>query len=277
MRQRNIGDRQQIYINNICLKGVISGISRVESGEMKGTLEAYILDEYGDTQDFWFPDDGIADEQAERRRSRSMMPPEYVYKRGRDFDWTLYGESVEYQKKIANAFVMRFEDFRREGRGVYISSQTKGSGKTLLACCLANEIIQSRDLAVKFIGITEYIELLKGKSEQEKDVVKGILESGLLILDDIGAEASEKEWISNAVFRLVDYRDKHMLPTIYTSNYEMEKLPGDDRIVNRIIGHSIPLPMPEVSVRNIKAKEKTGAFLKSVLSESNGDAFSGKE
>ena len=277
MRQRNIGDRQRICIGNICLEGVIENISVVDTDSTKGTLEAYCFDEYGSTQDFWYSDNAMPGGEVERRRSRSMMPPEYVYKRAKDFKWSKYNEITEQQKKIANAFVVRFDDFRREGRGLYIYSKTKGSGKTLLACCLANEIMERLDISVKFVSITEYIELLKGKTDQEKEIVKSIFDCRLLVLDDIGAEVTEKEWINNSVFRLVDYRDKNMLSTIYTSNYKMEDLPGDERTVNRILGHSIPVPMPEFSVRSMKAKEKTGAFLKSVLLGNQGDAFAIKE
>lgn len=272
MRQRNIGDRQQIYIGNICLEGVIENIHVVETEKMKGTLEGYNLDQYGSTHDFWYPDGSSIEGEVEHRRSRSMMPPEYVYKRASDFKWDLYGEDTTQQKKIANAFILQFQDFRREGRGVYIFSDTKGSGKTMLACCLANEIMKRVDLSVKFITVPEYIELCKSKVEQDRDVCKSIFDSSLLLLDDIGVE-NDKDWIANAVFRLVDYRDKNMLPTIYTSNYMMKDLPGDDRTVSRIIGHSVPLILPNVSIREIKAKEKTGEFLKRVLSKSEEDAF----
>jgi len=53
----------------------------------------------------------------------------------------------------------------------------------------------------------------------------------------------------------------------------MEDLPGDDRTLSRILGHSIPVPMPELSVRSLKARKKTDEFLKKVLNESQEDVF----
>ena len=135
----------------------------------------------------------------------------------------------------------------------------------MLACCLANEIMERVDTSVKFITVPEYLELIKEKNESSKEMVRTIKECGLLILDDIGIESGKQSWINEAIFYLVDYRDKHILPTIYTSNYDMEKLPGDERTIDRIIGHSIPLKMPEYSVRRNSAKEKTGNFLKAIL------------
>lgn len=265
MRQRNVGDRQQIFTNNTCLEGVITNISVIDEGEQKGVLESYSLDNYGITQDFFYPDSENLNERVERRRSLSMIPPEYVYKKAAQFDWTLYGEEMTPQKKIANAFIVKFSEFRKQGRGLYIFSETKGSGKTMLACCLANEIMDRVDTSVKFITAPEYVELIKEKNESSKEIVKSIKECGLLIFDDIGIESGKQGWIDEAIFYLIDYRDKHMLSTIYTSNFGMESLPGDERSIDRIIGHSVPLKMPEYSVRRNRAKEKTGNFLKEVL------------
>lgn len=92
------------------------------------------------------------------------MPKEYVYKRGKDFKWDCYGGSdTGAQKNIANAFIARYPEFRKSGRGLYIHSRTKGSGKTLLACCLANEVMEKYDAVVKFIQVLDWIDLVKKK------------------------------------------------------------------------------------------------------------------
>lgn len=267
MRQRNIGERQQIFTNSICIDGVITSITRVDNGDMRGCLEQYAIDDYGETQSFWYPDNEITSGRVESRRNRSMIPPEYVYKKANDFNWSKYSENVEAQKKIANSFIIHFQDYRREGRGLFIFSKTKGSGKTMLACCLANEVMSRYDTSVKFITVPEYIELITEKNEAAQECKNSLKECGILILDDIGAENSKQEWISSALFRLIDYRDKNILPTIYTSNYEMDALPEDERTVDRIIGHSVPLKMPEFSVRRNQAEAKTGEFLRQVLKE----------
>lgn len=59
-----------------------------------------------------------------------------------------------------NAFVKRFDMFRKHGSGLYIYSDTKGSGKTMLACCIVNEVLKEFDIPVKFISMPEYIELV---------------------------------------------------------------------------------------------------------------------
>ncbi len=195
------------------------------------------------------------------------MPKEYVYKTAAHFDWAQYGEDVTAQKKIANAFVKRFDTFRKQGRGLYIYSATKGSGKTMLACCIANEVLKKIDIPVKFISMPEYIETVKDKSEGAKEKIKSVLEAALLIVDDIGATTEDREWISNAIFRLVNRRHEDLLPTIYTSNVPIEKLKTDDRIVSRIYEDSVPVIMPEVSIRQKKADKDRSKFLRQVLEE----------
>ena len=44
MRQRNIGDRQQIYIGNLCLEGVIDKIFMVDGKDAKGVIESYSVE-----------------------------------------------------------------------------------------------------------------------------------------------------------------------------------------------------------------------------------------
>ena len=195
------------------------------------------------------------------------MPVEYVYKTGKDFDWDKYGEDITAQKRIVNAFVMEFDSFRREGRGLYIFSKTRGSGKTMLACCTANEILKKHDLTVKYINVPDYIELVKEKDESSREKREAIMNAGLLILDDVGAQVENKEWITTALFRLIDRRYTNHYPTIFTSNVRIEELKTDERIADRIYAVSAPIIMPEVSVRKQIADRCTREFLSRVMQQ----------
>lgn len=269
MQRTNIGDQRQISTNGTLLKGIVQSVSYVECEDFKGLLESYNLDGYGVTQDYFVPDGTVLDAKTIQRKSRSMMPLEYVYKSAKDFKWSMYCEDVETQKKIANIFVVKFEEFKKQGRGLFISSKTKGSGKTFLACCIANEVLKNHDISVKFVTVPDYLEIIKDKDK--KDLTREILNCSLLILDDIGVETDKQEWINNALFRLVDSRKNRMLPTIYTSNYAMDKLPGEERITERVVECSVPLVMPEQNIRRQKAEEKTKDFLQEVMKDDSGE------
>lgn len=242
-------------------------VSGIQTNSQTGLLVDYEIEDYGETGPFFLPDDRILKEQIAGRQSRSWMPKEYVYKRACDFDWTQYGGNIDYQKKVANAFVVNFSKFRSQGRGLYIYSSTKGSGKTMLACCITNEILRTNDIPVKFISTPEYIELVKDKGEGAKTKISAILDAVLLIVDDIGATTEDKDWISNAIFRLVNRRHENLLPTIYTSNVPIERLKCDDRITSRIYEDSVPVMMPEISIRKKKADKSRQEFLDQVMKE----------
>lgn len=254
-------------MSNIWGLATATKISRVDTD----TFHGYLLQEKYEcgyeTGDTWLPDGAVTDHQIDARRDRSLIPVEYVYKTAKDFDWYKYGEDVSLQKKIVNAFIVEFDSYRREGRGLYIFSRTRGSGKTMLACVIANEILKKRDITVKFISMPDYIELIKEKDDYSREKRESLMDAGLLILDDIGAQVENKDWISTALFRLVDRRYTSHLPTIFTSNVSMEDLKTDDRISDRIYAVSTPVIMPEVSIRKQIADKHTKEFLDRIMTE----------
>lgn len=227
-------------------------------------LVDYEIENYGETAPFIIPGNAGVNYLADDRRNRSGMPKEYVYKTGRDFNWNLYDTDIEIQKKISNAFVIHFKEFRKQGRGLYIHSQAKGSGKTMLACCLANEVLKTHDISVKFISMPEYIELVKDKRDEKIQQRETILDAALLILDDIGAAVEDKEWIRNSIFRLINRRHENLLPTIYTSNVPIDKLKCGERVTSRIYEDSFQLSMPEISIRMKKADISKAEFFRQV-------------
>ena len=201
------------------------------------------------------------------RRVHSMMPVEYINKNANDFKWDIYGDSVPDQtKRVVNAFIINYKKFEKEGMGLYIYSNAKGSGKTLLSCCLLNEVINRYDVSAKFINILDYLELTKKgySSPTDKEEKDSIMHTRILILDDLGVEVS-KDWINTTLYNLINFRYSNKLITIITSNASIEKLKMDERIKERISEKCIPIHMPEISIRTKKAREKNAEFLKTVM------------
>lgn len=203
---------------------------------------------------------------SENRKEQSLLPTEYIDKTAKDFKWDIYGTDVEQQKKIINAFIINFDKWLEKGKGLYIYSEVPGSGKTLLACCLINELIYKRDINVKFISVVDLIELSKVKNKADEYDIKlnSVSNCKVLVLDDIGTEAS-KEWIEQFLYGFIDHRKKFKLITIYTSNIKPSNLKLNDRIKSRINETSIPIALPEVSIRDIKARKENKEFLEDVL------------
>lgn len=264
-----IGDRQQTSMSDIWGLSTVTKVEKIKTDTMNGLLVYHRYEDVGyDTQAVFLEDGTVLDSRLDERRSRSGMPLEYVYCTGKSIDWGKYGtENITPQKNIVNAFVVNFEVFQREGRGLYFYSNTKGSGKTMIACAVANEILKTHDISVKFISVADYIELVKAKDDSSRECVKAVLEAGLLILDDVGAQVENKDWITTALFRLIDRRYANHYSTIFTSNVPVESLQTDSRISDRIYAMSVPVIMPEINIRKQIADKHTEDFLRGILSE----------
>lgn len=235
----------------------------LESQGKKYLVNDYNIEDYGESS-------FVMNTQynGEFRRVRSMMPFEYLDKRANDFKWDVYeGKVSEETKNIVNAFVIKFETFRKSGKGVYIYSNTKGSGKTLLTCCLLNEIVERYGIGAKFINILDYLDLTKKgySSASDKEERDSISRTSLLVLDDMGVEGVSKDWINTTLYQLINFRYSNNLITIITSNVAIEELKVDDRIKDRINAMCIPIHMPEVSIRRKESSRENAEFLKSIM------------
>ena len=199
----------------------------------------------------------LTDESTTFRRVRAKIPFEYMDKFIRAFDWRFYvGMNTVDQQGIINKFVAHFEEFRVKGMGLYIYSKTKGSGKTMLSCCILNELSNRYPVSVKFINILDLLEETKNSFKGTDDVLKSLYEASVLVIDDIGVQM-KKEWIDMVLFKLINTRYNGHLPTIYTSNVELIQLKLDERITDRITSNCIEVHIPETPVRSIvKSAEK---------------------
>lgn len=233
----------------------------LEDGKMCD-LVSYNVKDYG----FAEYAENIEVSNGDFRRSRSMIPLDYADAYMDKFLWDIYDSDIAISKKIAESFITHFHEYQKSGKGLYIFSRTKGSGKTFLACAMSNEIMKNMDICVKFISVPELLEMTKKSyrdfaKEEDLDRIK---DAELLVLDDIGTE-TKKEWVDTELFRLINFRYSNRKATIFTSNVEMDMLKLNDRIVDRIYRRSLRLPLPEKSVRSMQADKENMKFMQNIL------------
>lgn len=227
----------------------------------------YEIDNYGSASFLNKP----TPKNGEFRGCQSMISSEYIGVRAKDFDWMAYGADNQIAKEgraLANSFVINFQKWREKGKGLYIFSATKRTGKTFLSFCLANEVMERCDANLKYINIIDYFDLTKrtyGSAEDREEKDK-IMKAAVLVLDDIGVEVS-RDWMNTKLYQLLNYRSLHKLVTVMTSNYKVEQLNADDRVKSRINDICIPLHIPEVPVGEMKSDEGNADFLRSVMME----------
>lgn len=215
--------------------------------------------------EYLLPAAGVTAEESEFRKIRAMMPFEFLDVRAKDFQWSRYQGDVTVAKEMVNRYILHYEKLRNKGMGLYIYSGIKGSGKTMLACCLLNEITKRYKGVVKFVNILDFLEMTKKGFSGDDEDVNNIRHAGLLVVDDIGVQMS-KEWIDTVLYSLVNDRYVNRLPTIYTSNIPVNRLKMDDRITDRIESTTYSVQLPEESIRKAMREQQKQKLLQEIES-----------
>lgn len=180
-------------------------------------------------------------------------------------------ESVENAKravKAINYWLNEFEAMKERGMGLYLYSNTKGSGKTRISVSIANELMYEKQQRVKFATSLDIINEIKAswdrKGESESKLLFDLSTVDVLIIDDFGTEQA-KDWIGERFYQIVNTRYVDKKITIFTSNYSLDRLNYDDRITNRIKERTFPIPFPEESVRDLIAKNNMRELMQGMM------------
>lgn len=154
--------------------------------------------------------------------------------------------------KAINYWVSNISEMQESGIGLYIFSNTKGSGKTLTVCSLANELMRKHQKLVKFTTSLRILDEIKAtwgeNGNAEGKLIEDLSRAEILIIDDFGAD-SGKDWINERFYSIINGRYVEKKVTIFTSNCQISELKYDERITNRILERSLQIPFPEESVR----------------------------
>ncbi len=203
-----------------------------------------------------------------RTADRTGVPDEYYDADMSKFKFDSYSADMSKIKRFADSFFGDYQKWMNNSKGLYLWSKTPGSGKTFLACCMAKSVMIKYDVQMRFVTAPDYIAAVGDSYKRERGEIDGsqiYRECGLLVLDDIGAQAGNKDWHKQEMFRLINTRMSKGLVTIYTSNMPPEDLNVDDRTKDRIIKTAICIRMPEESIRRRKAVNAQDEFLKSIM------------
>jgi DNA replication protein DnaC len=103
-----------------------------------------------------------------------------------------------------------------------------GCGKTHLAAAIANRCVE-RGQPVLFITVPDLLDHLRAAfapaSPAEYDArFEQVRTAPVLILDDLGTESSTP-WAQEKLFQIFNYRYNARLPTVITTNHDLEEIP----------------------------------------------------
>lgn len=120
-----------------------------------------------------------------------------------------------------------------------------GSGKTHLAAAIANESIRAHRLKSLFMIVPDLLDHLREAFNPKSEVTyderfETIRSVPLLVLDDLGTE-NATTWAREKLYQIVNHRYNAQLPTVITTNQDIESI--DERIRSRISDVSLVQPL----------------------------------
>lgn len=213
----------------------------------------------------------------DKRLTFANIPKEFSALTIKSFDSEIYKSKDDVKlariaKRLAVNYVSNFEEeFESIGKGLYLYSSTKGSGKTRLAVSIGNAILNAKHKQVKFVTSLDILKEIKNTYNRESkytesQLIESINGVQVLIVDDIGVEQSTP-WVNEILFSIFDTRMKYNRVTIFTSNCPMENLKHDDRLRSRIFKMAIPVEMPEEDIREKQSKYQNRELQDLLLAE----------
>lgn len=169
-------------------------------------------------------------------------------------------------EKYIKAWLDNFREMEHEGIGLYLYSNTKGSGKTRMAASIANYLMNEYDAQVKFVTSLDIISEIKATWDKtgdtdfqsESQLMNYLNTTQVLFIDDFGTEKHNNQvgWLDDKFYQIINTRYTNRLITIFTSNFSLADLKYDDRIINRIKERTYPVHFPEESVRDLIAESR---------------------
>ncbi|SHF79988.1 DNA replication protein DnaC [Caldanaerobius fijiensis DSM 17918] len=118
--------------------------------------------------------------------------------------------------QAARDYAERFELYAEKGLGLMFHFEGYGTGKTHLACAIANHLIREKQVGVIFGNTASLFSDLR-----ELDDIAPMLEElkrvDLLIIDDLGKERPT-EWVAEKTYEIINSRYENLKPIIVTTN-----------------------------------------------------------
>lgn len=167
---------------------------------------------------------------------------------------------------VAQNYAKNFEQMKNDNIGLLFYGNV-GSGKTYLACSIANELIEKNLERVKIMNLGQIISQIQKSAFKidSNEVIDKLSNISLLILDDLGIER-DTSYAREQVYNIINARYLKNKPTIFTTNLSLEII-GDQnigleyqRIYSRILEMTIPVKIVGQDFRRKIHQEKLNRY-----------------
>ncbi|MBN1553011.1 ATP-binding protein [bacterium] len=131
------------------------------------------------------------------------------------------------------------EQFPGDRKGLLLMGPP-GVGKTHLAVGILHYLIEDKDIPSIFYDFRELLNEIRSTYDPdaqltERAVINPLLNTELLVLDELGAEKTT-HWVLDILMFILNYRYNHLAPTIITTNYldKTKDMRSDETLEDRI-------------------------------------------
>ena len=181
-------------------------------------------------------------------------------------EWSYTFENYQGEENqslmIAKNFVEDYEKMKKENIGLLFYGSV-GSGKSYLACSIANSLIEQYQISVKIRNFAQIInELQKSSFDFDKNAyIESLVNTSVLILDDLGIER-DTSYAKEQVYNIVNSRYLKQKPTIFTTNLSYDTIQNCkdsveyQRIYSRIIEMCVPVMVVGEDLRKFIQRDK---------------------
>lgn len=159
------------------------------------------------------------------RLENSGIPPRFLNRLLSNYKSENQGQQRAFE--YASKFADEFEDVAKTGRSAVFIGKP-GTGKTHLACAIAQHISRNHDASFRFITVLRAMRNIKDSWSKESEITEGqaiyqFVAPDLLILDEVGVQFGS-EFEKNILFDVINQRYEKRKPTIFISNLPMSEL-----------------------------------------------------
>ncbi len=177
-----------------------------------------------------------------------------------------FAEKKSNALRVAENYVHNFVQMSKDNIGLLFFGNV-GTGKTFLACGIANALIEEKRMRVRMVNLSQVVSDLSRHNfdDQGKRILEGIRYAPLLIIDDFGMER-DTAYSKEKVYTIVNERYLSQRPTIITTNLPISLFENEDvdvndrRIYSRILEMTLPVRVQGEDYRKTKQLQKRKTY-----------------
>ncbi len=141
--------------------------------------------------------------------------------------------------EVCRRYVENWDEMFKDNIGILFYGGV-GTGKSFLACCIANALIEK----LVPVSVTNFPRILNalqsfGFGEERQEFIDRLQRYKLLVIDDLGVER-DTSYSTEQVYNIIDTRSRSGMPLIITTNLSMDDLKNPpslahSRIYDRVL------------------------------------------